>query len=80
MTTRTDTKKFELLQSSPQVAILVHDFPQVQDAESAAAAAATSDGASPLPAAPLDVTREGSAGGEGGWVDVDSYEYCLTWS
>lgn len=75
MTTRTDTKKFELLQTSPQVAILVHDFPQVQDAESAAAA--VSGSAPPPPAAPLDVTREGSAGGKGGWVGVDSPEFCL---
>jgi hypothetical protein len=33
MTTRTDTKKYELLQNSPKVAILVHDFPHVRDME-----------------------------------------------
>lgn len=59
MTTRTDTKKFELLQSSPQVAILVHDFPQAPEA---------SGSASPPPV-PLEATREGSAGGKGGWAD-----------
>lgn len=36
MTTRRDTKKFELLQSSPKVAILVHDFPQVRAGDACA--------------------------------------------
>jgi hypothetical protein len=33
MTTRTDTKKYELLCSSPKVAILVHDFPSLRKEE-----------------------------------------------
>ena len=33
MTTRTDTKKYELLSSSPKVAILVHDFPSLRHEE-----------------------------------------------
>lgn len=33
MTTRTDTKKYELLCSMPKVAVLVHDFPSLRDEE-----------------------------------------------
>ena len=33
MTTRTDTKKYELLQSSPKVALLIHDFPQARSGD-----------------------------------------------
>ncbi len=49
MTTRTDTKKYELLllERSPKVAVLVHDFPHIREAEQTAAvevAAATSTG------------------------------------
>lgn len=54
MTTRTDTKKYELLCSSPKVAVLVHDFPSLrkeEEGEGGEGGAAT--------------TTEGESAGEG---------------
>lgn len=63
MTTRTDTKKFELLQSSPKVAILVHDFPQARDA--AAQPSASPSSPPPPPSSSSSEAGSGSKGKDG---------------
>lgn len=67
MTTRTDTKKFELLQSSPKVAVLMHDFPQVRADPNAAIATSM-----PPSQSPSSLSAQGSNSGGGGASDVEN--------
>jgi len=57
MTTRTDTKKYELLCSSPKVALLVHDFPSLRKEEEGEGGEGGGEGGS--------ITAEGEGAGEG---------------